>query len=194
MANYRAIMAICEAVISLLRTSYRPEDFNNELEFKVYSAKDFSQPMTAGVSLFLYRIFLNGSHRTPGGRIGPDGRRYQAQLPLDLLFLLTAWGQDASLQHTIAGWMMRRMEDNPILPAGLLNTVAPGVFRPDETAEIILTELKNEEIFHIWQTLPENVAYQLSVPYLARNVRLESTQILTEGQPVQERNFDYLKT
>src|SRR5438309_398907 len=142
MADYRAITIACEAVMYLLRTSYQPEDFNNnELEFRVYLAKDFAQPMTAGVSLFLYRVMHNGSHRTPSGRLGPQGERYRTQLPVDLHFLLTAWAQEASLQHTIAGWMMRTMEDTPILPVSLLNAVTPDVFRPDETVEISLTEL-----------------------------------------------------
>lgn len=192
MANYRAIAVVCESIIHLLRTNYKPEDFNNELEFRVYGSKDFEQSMLSGVSLFLYRIFHNGIHRVPSGRIGSDGRRYQTQLPVDLLFLLTAWGQDASLQNTIAGWMMRILEDTPILPGGLLNSVAPDVFRPDETVEIVMAELTNEEMFHIWQSLVEN-SYQLSVPYIARNVRIESSRPLTEGQLVQERTFDYLK-
>ncbi|MCZ6680951.1 MAG: DUF4255 domain-containing protein [Candidatus Poribacteria bacterium] len=190
MASYRAISAVGEAVIHLLRTNYRPEDFNNELEFRVYLPRDFSQPMAAGVSLFLYRVIPNGTHRIPSGRIGPDGRHMQTQLPLDLHFLLTAWGQDASLQHTITGWMIRTIEDTPILPAGLLNAVAPNVFQPDDTVEVILAELTNEDMFRIWETFAENL-YQLSVPYIARNIRIESTLPLAEGELVQERTFDY---
>lgn len=190
MAGYRAIAATCEAVVHLLRIGHRPEDFNNELEFKVYLAKDFQQPMTAGVSLFLYRIFPNGSHRTPAGRLGPSGQRYKTQLPLDLHFLLTAWGKDASLQHTIAGWMLRALEDTPILPAGLLNAVAPDVFRPDETVEIGLTELTTEDMLRVWDALTQHV-YQVSVPYVARMVRVESGQLVTLAEPVQERGFDY---
>ena len=192
MADHRAIVAVSEAVIQLLRLNYRPADFNNELEFRVYLPRDFSRPMTAGVSLFLYRILLNGTHRTPPGRIGPDGRRYQTQLPLDLHFFLTVWGSEASLQHAIAGWMMRLLEDTPILPDGLLNAVAPGVFEQNERVEIILDHLTNEDMFRIWETVGENI-YQLSIPYVARNVRIESTQSLPEGPPVQERTFDYGK-
>ncbi len=192
MANYRAFTVVCEAVIHLLQTNYKPEDFNgNELEFKVYLTKDFAQSMTAGVSLFLYRIFHNGTHRSPGGRIGPNGHRHRTQLPVDLHFLLTAWGKDASLQHTIAGWMMRILEDTPILPVGLLNAVAADVFRPDETVELILAELATEDMLHLWEMLAQQNMYQLSVPYIARNVRIESTQLTPQmGQPVQERVFD----
>lgn len=193
MASYRATAVVCEAVIQLLRTNYRREEFDNrDLEFKVYLTKDFSQPMTAGVSLFLYRAIHNGTHRTPSGRLGPNGQRYRTQLPLDLHFLLTAWGGEASLQHTLVGWMMRTLEDTPILPAALLNAVAPDVFHPDETVEIGLAELTTEDMLRLWDTLMQNV-YQLSVPYIARNVRIESSQLLTAGQPIQERTLEYLK-
>jgi hypothetical protein len=191
MADFRAIIAVSNAVLFLLKSDYTPDDFNSELEFKVYQPKDFAKPMTAGVSLFLYRIFPNGSHRTPSGRIGPDGRRQRTQLPLDLHFLLTAWGNHASLQQTIAGWMMRTLEDTPILPSALLNAAAADdVFHADEAVEINLTELRTEDMLRIWETLTDN-AFHLSVPYVARNVRIESRHALAEGEPVQTRTFDY---
>lgn len=190
MANHRAIKTACEGIMSVLESSYNPADFNNtNLQFKVYTADDFVNPMKAGVSLFLYRVFVNTSHRTPGGRVGPGGQRYQTQLPLDLHFLLTAWGKDASLQHTVAGWMMRTMEDMPILPSGLLNGLDPDVFRTDETLEISVGELKNEDMISIWRDMLEK-KYQLSVPYIARNVRIESFDMET-GAAVHERETGF---
>jgi hypothetical protein len=187
MADYRAVATVTEAVLQLLRSNYRPEDFGQELEFKVFTAKDFTKPLNAGVSLFLYRIFPNGVQRTPPSRPAPDGRIFPTLLPLDLHLLLTVWGKEASLQHTIAGWMMRVLEDHPIFPAALLNAVTPGVFRPHETVELSLTELTNEDLLRIWDTLVQNV-YQLSVPYVARVVRIESPRPLGEGGgEVQER-------
>jgi hypothetical protein len=193
MANYRAIATVCDAIIQLLESQYVPEDFDgNQLQFRVYLAKDFSQPMTAGVSLFLYRIYTNGTRRTPSGRVDPHGQQYRTQLPLDLHFLLTAWAQDASLQHTIAGWMMRILEDTPSFPPGLLNQQFPHIFHPDETVEISLTELTTEELFRIWEVIV-NHAYQISVPYVARNVRIESAQLLSAGRAMQERTFEFRK-
>ena len=193
MANYRAITAVSEAIIYLLESQFLLGEFDgNQLEFRVYLAKDFATPMQAGVSLLLYRIYANGTHRTPRGRLSPDGRQHYPQLPLDLHFLLTAWAQDASLQHTIAGWMMRILEDTPSLPPGLLNRNYPNIFHPDESVEISLAELTTEEMFRIWEVIVNN-AYQISVPYVARVVRIESQQTQSDGQPIQERSFDYQK-
>lgn len=189
MANFRAVKVACEGILNLLESNYRESDLENTLQFKIYRADDFLNPMIAGVSLFLYRIFINTAHRTPGGRIGPGGQRLQSQLPLDLHFLLTAWAKDASLQHAIAGWMMRTMEDTPILPSGLLNGLDSGVFQSDETLEITIGELKNEEMISIWSDMLEK-KYQLSVPYVARNVRIES-QRTQEGFAVQDRRFGF---
>jgi hypothetical protein len=188
-ADYRAVATVTETVLQFLRSHYRPDDFDQELEFKVFTAKDFTKPLNAGVSLFLYRIFPNGVQRTPPGRTTPDGRRFPTLLPLDLHMLLTVWGREASLQHTVAGWMMRTLEDQPIFPASLLNATTPGVFRPNETVELSLTELTNEDLLRIWDTLVQNV-YQLSVPYVARVIRMESSRPLHEaGGLVQDRGL-----
>ena len=189
MADHRAIMAVSEAIVNLLRVNYRPEDFNNELEFKVFTSKDFgSNTIHNGASLFPYRIYANGAHRTPSGRVGLDGRPLRSVLPVELHFLITVWGKEASLQHTLAGWIMRTLEDTPTLPAGILNSVVPEVFRQDETVDVSLAELRTEDMFRIWDVIGLNL-YQLSIPYVARIIHIESTQPrrFDVAEPVQER-------
>jgi len=193
MATYQAITAVTQAIIYLLQADYEAnmvDAFTSELEFAVYSPDNFITPIDAGVSLLLYRIFPNDAHRTPPGRIAPNGQRYHPQLPVDLHFLLTAWGRSASLQQSIAGWMMRVIEDTPIMPVGLLNRVMPDVFTSSETVELTLGDLNTDDLLHLWETLPQQ-KYQLSVPYMARNVRIESTRLPAVGEPVQQRTFDY---
>jgi hypothetical protein len=188
-ATPRAIAAVSDAIVHLLETRFSPGDFsNNSLEFKVYLASDFATPMEAGVSVFLYRTYVNHNNRNPPGRISANGERFKPMLPLDLYFLLTAWAKDASLQHTIAGWMMRVLEDMPSLPAGLLNFRGVQVFQPQETVELAVAELETETLFRIWEVIINN-AYQISVPYVARNVRIESDLLSEEFPPVQEREL-----
>jgi hypothetical protein len=175
MASHVAIASTCEAVVRLLRSNFDPADFNNAtLDFQVYVADNFLQPMDQGVSVLLYRIYHNGNHRTPAGRV-VGGQRQRTKLPIDLHFLLTAWAKTASRQHEIAGWMMRVLEDNPTLPSALLNAYQPGVFYDDEAVEVTLAELTTEDLFHIWEVMINHV-YQLSVPYVARMVQIESRQ------------------
>ncbi len=182
-----AVPATKESVIRLLRSGYNPANFNNtSLDFQVYVANDFHTPMEEGVSLLLYRIYHDGTNRTPAGRLQADGKRGRNKLPLELHFMLTAWAKQATLQHEIAGWMMRTMEDNSILYPSLLNSYKPDVFFPDETVEVCLAQLSVEDMFNIWDVIIRH-DYQLSVPYVARVLQLESTLTEADAAPVQER-------
>jgi Pvc16 N-terminal domain len=191
MASYAAIAATCEAVVRLLRSNYDPALFGGAaLDFQVYVAHDFGAPMEEGVSIFLYRVYQNGNNRTPAGRLLPDGSRQSTKLPIDLHFLLTAWAQKASLQNEIAGWMMRVMEDNSTLPASILNAYQPDVFQPDEAVDITLTELSVEDMFRVWEVMIGHV-YQLSVPYQARMIEIDSfASMPTVGGLIQGRVSD----
>jgi uncharacterized protein DUF4255 len=188
-ASHVAIASTCEAIVRVLRANFDRTEFNNAtLDFQVYVADNFLQPMDQGVSVMLYRIYHNSSHRSPAGRV-IDGQRQRTKLPVDLHFLLTAWAKTASRQHEIAGWMMRVFEDNPTLPASLLNAYQQDVFRDDEAVEIVLAELSTEDMFHIWEVMIQHV-YQLSVPYVARRVLIESSQLIENLPLVRERTAD----
>jgi hypothetical protein len=189
-ASYQAVGAACEAVIRLLQQAWRPELFNGaELQFRVYRTTDFSSSMDFGISLFLYRVVVNGTQRTLPSPPGPGGQPRRTQLPLDLHFLLTPWAKEASLEQEILGWMMRTLEDSPVLAAGLLNTVIPDAFSAGETVEIVAGQMSNEELFRIWDVLPSS--FQVSVPYVARVVRIDAALDRRAGGPVLRRELDF---
>jgi hypothetical protein len=189
-ADFRAVLAVSEAMRGVLRSSYRREDFDDtQLEFEIYTSRDFTtRNIENGVTLFLYRIYINGANRIPPGRIGPDGRRRRPQLPLELHYLVTIWARQHTLQHSLAAWTMRTLEDNALLHAGVLNAGGRTVFRPEESVELCLAEMRTEDLFRIWEVLGPN-PYHLSIPYLARVLPVESPERLpdAEGPPVQER-------
>lgn len=192
MSTYAGIASVMEALVRLLRSSYDATEFNDAvLDFQVYVSDDFEAPMDQGVSLFLYRVYHNGAVRSPQGRLLPNGRRERARLPVDLHFMVTAWAPRASLQHEIAGWMMRVLEDHPILTSGLLNSYRANVFQPEETVTISPTDLTVEEVFRIWEVMLDH-AYQLSVPYVARTLELDSMRSDALLPAVQDRAFDML--
>lgn len=192
MADHRAITAVSEAVRGVLRSSYRREDFDGtDLEFEIYTTADFgSRTVENGVTLFLYRIYIAGSNRTAPGRIAPDGRRFRPQLPLELHYLVTVWAKQYTLQHALAAWTMRTIEDNAHLGPDVLDAGGRTTFRPDEAVELSLAEMRTEDLFRIWEVLGPS-PYHLSIPYLARVVSVESVERVpsTEGPVVQDRTF-----
>ena len=196
MASYRAIGAACEAIIRLLHQSWQPALFDNApLQFKVYNTKDFTdQTVKTGVSLFLYRAAVSPIQRSSPAKPKPDGKLRRSQLPLELYFILTPWAQEPSLEHEILGWMMRIVEDAPSLSSGILNTLLPDVFEAEETLEIVPGQLTNEEMFRIWDVLPGD--FRISVPYMARTLRIDSELEVPAGTPVltKELEFGVLKS
>jgi Pvc16 N-terminal domain len=191
MADLHAIDTTMQAIRHLLDASYRPDLLENRLDlmFQVYATEDFRNPMSAGVSLFLYRVYVNATQRRPLAR-RPDGSTGPAQLPLDLQFLLTAWGRNASLQHVILGWAMRTLDCHAVLPVALLEAVRPSgsAFEPS-SVEVVPGEMTNEDMFRLWEGF--GTQYRLSVPYIARIVRIDPLVDTAEGGPVVERRFHY---
>jgi hypothetical protein len=188
MADYRALEGVSRAVVHLLRLSYRPDDFGVTLSFDAYGPGNFGDPMQAGVSVFGYRVTVNGNHRMPPGRILPGGGREQSRIRVDIHLLLTVWAQESNMQLRVAGWLMRLLENYSILPFALLEAASPGVFSPDETVEMLVDDLATEDLLHLWEAMSDT-GYQLSIPYLARNVSIETRRLVGEGPPMQERLF-----
>lgn len=190
MATYRAIAAVSEAIKDLLVGAYDAQQFGRlNADFQVYEGKDFQNPMKTGVSLFLYRIEVNGTMRNAPPRLGSDGRMHRPALPLDLHYILTAWADTATSQQLLLGWTMRVLEDTTILPSGLLNVAWPDTFRPEETVEVVTHPLTPQELFTLWDVLKPNV--QTSITYTARLVNIESPYLLETDGPVQTRSFEF---
>lgn len=194
MATYAAIQATSEAIIGLLRRA-RPKDEFTKSAFEVYQGNDFESPMNEGISIYLYRVTINASRRNLPPTMTPDGRRMRPPLPLDLHYLLSAWGQAYDTQHRLIAWAIRELENVPVIPAGVLNSTGPeaNVFRPEETVELICDPLPLSDMINLWETLKPKSNRPLSVNYVARMVAIESRVEMHEYAPVQTRQFDYGK-
>jgi hypothetical protein len=188
MATYRAIGSVAEAVSRLLEQSWIPNLLNGiEPQFMVYQGKDFQSPMDVGISVFVYQVHVDHVQRT----LPPALPHHRRPLPLVISLLLTAWATHVSAEHDLLGWAMRAIDDNPILSSGFLNSAASGVFGPEETVELIPGELTNDEVFQLWQVLPNSL--QLSACYTARVVRVESDIVDPVAGPVLVRELQMTK-
>jgi hypothetical protein len=197
LATVNAIAAVCSAITHILETALEDErttlGFDTmDLTFQVFGAEDFvNRTIPIGVSVFLYRVVPNLVHRTPAGRMQPNGQRRRSRLPLDLHLLVTAWGNQPDTHNRLVGWMVRTLEDYPTLPPSLLNLQHPDTFSLQESVELVLDEMPGEELLHLWELLGNGEThYQTTVPYVARAVMIDSTHDLPTYEPVQVRTFE----
>lgn len=202
MATSAAINAVCNAIVHILRSSMAEQ--LDELgfaeitpTFSVYQTNDFADSqsprhVTSGASVFLYRALPNLSHRSPSGNFQPNGQQQRHQLPLDLYLLITIWGNSPSTQNRLVGWVMRTLEDYPLIPAAVLNIDSnPPAFDDDEAVELLLSEMEGEELLQLWDMLGDGqINYQITIPYLVRSLMLESRRTLSIGELVQSRTLD----
>lgn len=190
MASYKAIAATSQAILGLLRDACAKTEFENA-QFELFQATDFKK-IDFGISLYLYRIGASSRRNLPP-RTGPNGKPLRPPLPIDLYYMLTPWAQTAERQQRLLGWVVRTLEDTPILPAGLLNHYVsePDTFRQSESVELIYEPLSLQDMTSIWDIFKPNLP--ISVTYVARMIAVESTVEQTIGELVQTREFDYAK-
>ncbi len=188
MATFQAIAATGQAMLGLLADAVPKPEFANA-QFELYQLSNFNNPMEEGISLYLYRIAVNGTIRNRPPIVGPDGRRHRPPIPLDLFYVLSVWARSAVKQQRLLGWTIRMFEDVPILPTGLLNNYGPEpeIFQPGETVEIILESLTLADFNNLWSAT--KTALPVSVGYVARMVGISSELPLIEATEVQTRDF-----
>lgn len=171
-ATWRAISAVSGAAKAVLESARAPAGLSS-VPIELFQPAQLATPLAEAVSLTLYRVAINQNQRTPPPRVTPGGRRYRPSLPVDLHYLLTAWGRTPERQHELMGWAMRTLEDAPVLPAALLNQgQATPVFRSDEAVDILAAPVTQQEMVAIWEVAKSQM--QLSMTYVARAVSLDS--------------------
>ncbi|HEV8551139.1 MAG TPA: DUF4255 domain-containing protein [Polyangiaceae bacterium] len=188
MATQFAIAAVGQSILGLLQDACPRAEFPTA-SFELYQSKSFTTPMEEGISLYLYRVAVNGSRRNLPPRIDKSGKRHRAALPLDLFYMLTPWAKTAERQHRLLGWAMRTLEETPTLPSGLLNHYAVpehDAFEPNETVTVIQEPISVQDMFNLWDFAKHQI--QVSATYAVRLVPLDSATL--EGEdPVQTRIF-----
>jgi len=207
MASFDAISVVANTIRGLLVNSC-PDRFTGA-EFRILRTQDF-QPAAAqisfGISIYLHRVAFNTSRRSLPPRVELEtGRRFRPPTPLDLHFLVTAWGRTAEEQMDMLGWAVRTLQDSTELTAGLLNRFSgdPGarfpsenrdsprtrVFADAEAVELVGEILTPQEFVNIWGNALAN--QQPSISYVARQVLIDSETELPGAALVQTRGFEH---
>jgi hypothetical protein len=176
MAGFAAIAAAGKSIERLLNVCFEE---SQPIEGKITHAvlvrtDDFAEKNAANaigspaLSVFLYRIDFNKALRAAWSAVGfHDGR---AHLALDLHYLLTPWADNAEHEHMIMGRALQCLETTPILSGPLLYPSSD--WTTTEALQLVMEEVSTEALMRTFDSLPTD--YRLSVPYIARVLRLDS--------------------
>jgi hypothetical protein len=201
-ATYAAIQGVMAAIQGMLSEAMPPEltgaapagaeGVNGSI--KLFGSQDFKTPPGGDyLALWLYRISVDPT--VPGGyrRVLP-GAGKTAEIPLMLHFLLIAVASSAFAEVSLMGWGFQQLAVNPIIGADRLAVQTPPAaggpalsYDWDEADDVQVSteELTREELMRIWDTLP--MKYSLTVPYVARGLRVALQPDMRQYAPVRDR-------
>jgi hypothetical protein len=164
--------------------------FGTAVDFEVISASQIADIRT-GAGILPYRVVVNGTYRHPRGNHTPEGNERLPKLPVDLHFLVVVAAVNQATKLSLVGWVMRTLEDHPVIPVGLLNRDVDA-FDLDEVVEIAFDDVPHEELLHLWEATTSQPSFDaLAVPYVARSINIESVLDQQSYSEVQERLHRY---
>ncbi len=180
MANLFSINSVGESVVRFLRDTYpEPLRTDHPCEFRQVSSAELADAgdMETAVSLYLYRVTVDEhSRNTPPAR-QPQHR--PLPLSLALYFIIIVWADDALAEQTLTAWVMSQLNQHPILDRSNLSQA--GGWAREDVVHFLPFELSNEDLMRIWDAITPS--YRLSLPYVARVVRIDPDEA-EAGLPV----------
>jgi Pvc16 N-terminal domain len=185
MANFVGIAATLKSIERHLNSCFEEEQPISGRTTKAVLARttDFESSLlqsnigSPALSIFLYRVDFNKTMRAAWSAVGSqDGFGH---LAVDLHLLLTAWGDNAEFEFRIIGKAMQCIETTPLLSGPMLDP--SGNWAPNETVQLVLEDISTEAVMRTFDSLPTD--YRLSIPYIARIVRIDS-RVPTPERPV----------
>ena len=164
---------------------------------QLFGSHDFKTPPATNVlALYLYRISIDPT--IPGGYVralpGAPGGRVPA-IPLMLHFMMMALADSALAENSLMGWGFQQLARTPIIGADRLSAQALALpnqsldWDDADDVQVATEELTREELMRIWDTLP--LKYSLTVPYVARGVRVALAADPRQYAPVTDRAFGF---
>ncbi len=201
MSTYAAVQGVMAAIEGMLAERFPPELKATPVNASVqlFGSAAFKQTSISNtLALWLYRISIDPT--VPGGYVrslpGSAGGRVP-EVPLMLHFLMISIADTALAENSLMGWGFQQLAITPIIGADRL--AAQALALPGQTldwddaddVQVATEELTREELMRIWDTLP--LKYSLTVPYVARGLRVALQPDMRQYAPVVDRTLGFGK-
>ncbi|SFO74600.1 Protein of unknown function [Geodermatophilus dictyosporus] len=170
MADFGGVAAVGKSIEAVLRAGFAAvQPIDGTLTTAQLIGTDDLRPPAPRItrpalSVLLYRVDFNKTLRAAWAAAGStDG---SAHLPLDLHYLLTAWGENPEAEHRIIGRALQVLESlggfsGPLLQPG-------GRWSTTESVQLYLEDMPTEDLMRTFDSL--QCEFRLSIPYIARVV------------------------
>jgi hypothetical protein len=174
-AGYQALAAAGLSIVALLERRFAEQPgvgalraflaSNKELQ----TMKDDVSPLVQkpAISVFCYRVSIDRETRPGWSAVASaDGI---PRLPLRMHFLLAAWAANIQDELRFLGLAAQVLESEPLLTGPMLDPI--GDWGPGDAVQVLSDDLALDSLSEAFQSL--NTDYQLSLPYLARVIRID---------------------
>lgn len=199
MSNSLAIAAVTETLRRLLDDGINADpglDLNSDGELTGTNVTvrplDRARANLSGrqLNLYLYQTVVNAAWRNQDMprqvKVGETGR---PPLPLNLLYLITAYGpeDDEILAHRLLGRAMSLLHDYPVLDRTMIQSALANNDLHQQIEHIRITPqpMNLEELSKLWAAF--QTQYRLSAAYLVTVVLIDSTLATRTPLPVLKR-------
>ncbi|MFJ1911063.1 Pvc16 family protein [Streptomyces sp. NPDC088147] len=194
MSNALAVATVTQALALLIASNLGPEiDIAVKVETRKPPAEPPAEPT---INVFLYQVTPNASMRhTDLPTRASDGTLIKRPAaPLDLHYLISAYGEEAELvSQRLIGCVVRTLHEIPVLPQELIELAAerPYLAGSDLAASaqrvrFTPTVMDIDETSKLWGML-HHTPYTLSVAYQASLVLIEGRERPVPAKPVERR-------
>ncbi|MEU6183290.1 DUF4255 domain-containing protein [Streptomyces coeruleorubidus] len=192
MSNALAIAHVTKALALLIETNLPPDiDIAVKVEPRKPPADPPAEPT---ITVFLYQVTPNTSQRnTDLPTRAADGTLVRrAAAPLDLHYLISAYGEEAELVgQRLIGSVVRTLHEIPVLPKDIIELAGErahlsgsNLAEAAQRVRFTPTVMDIDETSKLWGMLHQT-PYTLSVVYQAALVFIDGREIPVPGKPVE---------
>ncbi|MER5768755.1 DUF4255 domain-containing protein [Streptomyces sp. NPDC001985] len=194
MSNALAVATVTQALALLIESNLGPEmDIAVKVETRRPPAEPPAEPT---VNVFLYQVAPNASlrHHDLPTRTADGTLVNRPSAPLDLHYLISAYGEEAELVgQRLIGCVVRTLHEIPVLPRELIELAAErphlagsDLGRSAQRVRFTPTVMDVDETSKLWGMLHQT-PYTLSVAYQATLVLIEGRERPAPAKPVEHR-------
>jgi len=169
MADFSGIAAVSSSLVRYIDFSFRERQpiSTRPTNVRLVRTEDLELEKSSVVvvpclAVFLYRVDFNKTMRAAWAAVASANN--ESHLPLDLHYLMIAFGENADHEHRILGRTMQCLENRPILTGPMLDPITN--WSPNESIQICLEDISTEDLMRTFDSLP--LDYKVSIPYVAR--------------------------